>query len=77
MTEATNIVGLCEDCIGRKAARARWEELTVLRGPCNACNEGGLHPAFKVGYLGEPDCTDCVTSSHCETHHKEAGLYPY
>lgn len=27
-------------------------------------------------YRGEPDCGDCVTMTHCETHHKDEGTYP-
>lgn len=28
-------------------------------------------------YRGETNCTDCMTASHCETHHKEEGTYPF
>ncbi len=28
-------------------------------------------------YRGEKDCGDCLTMSHCETHHKVEGTYPF
>jgi hypothetical protein len=28
-------------------------------------------------YRGEMDCGDCMTMSHCETHHKDACTYPF
>lgn len=27
-------------------------------------------------YRGDPNCSDCLTMTHCETHHKVEGLYP-
>jgi hypothetical protein len=32
--------------------------------------------ALYCGPKGDPDCGDCCTMSHCETHHKEEGQYP-
>lgn len=29
------------------------------------------------GYRGEYDCSDCCSMSHCETHHKDEGTYPF
>lgn len=26
---------------------------------------------------GEKDCGDCMTMTHCETHHKDEGTYPF
>ncbi len=30
----------------------------------------------RAGRRGSPDCSDCLSMSHCETHQKEDGTYP-
>ncbi len=34
-------------------------------------------PGDPGGYFGEYDCSDCCSMSHCETHHKDEGTYPF
>ena len=36
------------------------------------------HVCRAMGYVyrGDPNCSDCCTMSHCETHHKTEGEYP-
>lgn len=34
-------------------------------------------PGDPGGYRGEYDCGDCCSMSHCETHHKDEGTYPF
>lgn len=73
-------VSICEDCIEYIDARDRFEELTV--GPsseqCVGCEKKGLFPTFRVdGHLGNANCGDCLTMTHCEVHDKIEGLYPW
>ncbi len=34
-------------------------------------------PGDPGGYRGEYDCGDCCSMTHCETHHKDEGTYPF
>lgn len=34
-------------------------------------------PGDPGGYRGEYDCGDCCSMTHCETHGKDEGTYPF
>lgn len=71
------ILGICDSCADYIDARDRFEQLCITRSFCNGCSKRGAWPAYRVeGSLGSPDCSDCMTMTHCETHHKVEGLYP-
>ncbi len=71
-------VGICPMCADYIDAKGRFKELPVFLQYCAGCESEGLCQAFVVpGYLGDPSCTDCLSMTHCETHHKVEGLYPF
>lgn len=71
------ILGICDLCADYIDARKRFEQVCVERTFCNGCAKHGRFPAYRVeGNMGDPDCSDCMTMTHCEVHHKVEGLYP-
>lgn len=71
------IVGICPTCADGINARERFERLCVARPKCAGCDKAGPWDAYRVDdNLGDPNCSDCMTMTHCETHHKVEGLYP-
>ena len=71
------ILGICPACIEYVDAKKRWEQPCVSRHVCAGCGARGTFDAFRVeGYLGDPNCSDCLSMTHCETHLKVEGLYP-
>ncbi len=72
------IIGICPKCIDYINAKARFERSRVTRSICAGCDARGTFDTFKVGgSLGDPNCSDCMTMTHCESHHKVDGLYPF
>ncbi len=72
-------LGICDACIEYIGAGARFERGSDRDAApvCAGCSKPGIHDAFRVeGYLGDPNCSDCLSMTHCETHHKVEGLYP-
>lgn len=71
------ILGICDSCAEYIDAKKRFEQVTVERSFCNGCAKRGAFSAYRVmGDLGDPNCSDCLTMTHCESHHKVEGLYP-
>ncbi len=61
-----------------------------MSGPASVESQQAWHAAFRAPvscvvhtqpgddpYRGEYDCGDCCSMSHCETHLKDVGTYPF
>jgi hypothetical protein len=71
------VVGICDSCADYINAMERFEQLCVERKFCNGCGKRIPCPGYRVeGSFGDPDCSDCMTMTHCEIHKKVEGLYP-
>jgi hypothetical protein len=55
-----------------QAADAVAKTRAALARQCAVITKPGDDP-----YRGEYDCSDCCSMSHCETHHKTEGTYPF
>lgn len=70
---------ICDDCVSRIDAEARWPAKDAhvrIHGACDSCGKAGAWQQFAVGFLGDSMCTDCLCASECYTHNKETNLYP-
>lgn len=62
VAECGQRMSVCENHYDAALTELRkLQNLLALRGP----------------YRGNPGCSDCMTMSHCETHEKAEGVYPF
>lgn len=72
------MVYVCSSCSDYIGAPERFgTSLGDSGAHCDGCGRPGAVKAYEVdGHLGSMDCTDCLSMTHCESHHKIEGLYP-